>query len=102
MAAQLRLLPSNKPGGRKMHFQGFSYTERSDTNISIFWVCSERVKFGCKGTLRTNKDLTNPQVYIICVYIVCIAYYYFCLKAQYVLLYVLCCIMSQVSFEKEG
>ena len=62
MAGQLRIVPSNKTNGRKLQYGGFSYTERSDSNVSIFWVCAQRSRFDCRATLKTNKDLTNPQV----------------------------------------
>ena len=61
-AGQLRIVASNKVGGRKLLFQGFSYVEKSSSNVSVFWACSEKAMYSCKGTLKTNIDLTNQQV----------------------------------------
>ena len=59
--AEITFIDSNK-GGRKLFYQGFSYTKRNTGSVSVYWACSEREKYTCNGTLKTLLDLSNPEV----------------------------------------
>ena len=59
--AEITFIDSNK-GGRKLFYQGFSYTKRNTGSVYVYWACSERDMYTCNGTLKTLLDLSNPEV----------------------------------------
>ena len=55
----MEIIRSNK-GGDKLIFQGYIYTMQVTKPTNIRWRCVQRTT-GCKGTLTTNNDNTDPQ-----------------------------------------
>ena len=39
----------------------YLYTKKSSSNASIFWVCTNRNRLRCQGSLRSNIQLNNLQ-----------------------------------------
>ena len=55
------ILENNK-AGRKLFFAGYTYNKKKTSADAVYWVCSERVKYDCKGSAKTLIDLTQPRV----------------------------------------
>ena len=54
------ILENNK-AGRKLFFAGYTYNKKKTSADAVYWVCSERVKYDCKGSAKTLIDLTQPR-----------------------------------------
>ena len=56
----MEIIRSNK-GGNKLCYNGHTYTKKSSSNASIFWVCTNRNRLRCRGSLLSNLQMNNLQ-----------------------------------------
>ena len=49
-------------GGRKVIYESYCYTLAKGSNVTSYWKCTQIYKHGCKGSLQSNPDLSNPVV----------------------------------------
>ena len=49
-------------GENKFEHNDFLYTRKKTSATTVFWVCADRYKYRCKGTLKTTPLLEHPQV----------------------------------------
>ena len=55
----MELITTSK-GGLKLCFEGFMYTKAYTRKTKVWWKCSKKTSLGCRATLSTAQDHTNP------------------------------------------
>ena len=55
----MELITTSK-GGLKLCFEGFMYTKAYTRKTKVWWKCSKKTSLGCRATLSTVQDHTNP------------------------------------------
>ena len=48
-------------GGKKLMFNGYSYTKKATKPNRIRWECSQRRAFDCKGAVTTSLQVCAPN-----------------------------------------
>jgi len=57
---EMEIIKSNK-GQRKLLYEGYAYTKKSQNKSSIRWGCTKRIGFDCRGTVTTDLLVTVPK-----------------------------------------
>lgn len=49
-------------GERKYCHNDFLYTRKKTSTVAVYWVCADRDRLICRGSLKTDLFLENPRV----------------------------------------